>query len=300
MFIDALETLVPDAATPLADFASGTSERELIGFARLFGHSHVRSFCDPAPVANRLCTLLDRLSEDAVCFDAVIYAHALPVEEEGSDLHELLRAHPAVACSAGIYEIDQYHCAAGLAGLHMAQKLIETGLATRIALLIGDELSALPDDFRYVPGVTALGDAFAGLVLCRDGHGPRVTDFTLRHACRFPHGALADRAELAAFFAAHDGCVADLLEVSGHGDGDLLFAHNINLPAWRKIPVRADLSLVGDFGHCFAADPFLTLARHLKGGAAEGSATLLAIGLGSFAAVCRVHIPASTLSHQET
>ncbi len=305
MHIECLETLVPSVAVPLAEVLKNTNhkQRELAGFCKLFGHSHIRRFVDCQTTANRLSVLLDRLTDGANApIDAVVYVHALPVQEpDGTDsLSVLLRGHPALSPKASHFEIDQYHCAGGIFGLRLAERILASGFASRVALLIGDHLHRFDPDIRYVPGVTALGDAFVGLVLSKVGTGARISMIETRQSCQYPNGVFGSHDEMASFFKEHNRFVADLLLPLGHQVDDPLLAHNINLLAWRgywgakgERPRAVDLSLVGDFGHCFAADPFLLLTNYLTNYGFPKSdspvnLTLLAVGLGSFSGACRV------------
>ena len=301
MFIDAMATIQPETRVPLQDLLDTpeVKRRELVGFERLFGHHSVQRFEDDVTTAARLGHLLDKLVDANMDLpiDAVIYAHALPLQsaEAIDTLAELCENHPALGPDILRYEVDQFHCASGIWALRLAQTLLNTGLAKRVVILIGDHLHQFDQAMRYVPGVTALGDGFAGLICAKSGSGPIVSQITLDQTSEFPHGALADRQELDAFFRQHSKSVSSLLQTLNHAPGELLLGHNINFPAWRgpwlstyPKPEAVDLSLIGARGHCFAADPFLLLAEHMASQGDLTPTTLLAVGLGSFFGACRI------------
>lgn len=311
MRIASLASHIPAMRVPAADIirATGAPAVEARVFTRVFGIDTVAVSAPGSDIADAFALVLDRLQRRHAGAppDALIYTHGIPVQYSGdaSPMVRLERDHPFLARIRNSFEIDQYNCAGLFWSLDLAGKLLAGGFAECVAILAGDDQSALPMTERYIPGCTLLGDAFAGLTVDRGEEGIRVLDLSVANTPGFAFGQYGTPEEMRRFNAAHANSVLSILrrlDASLDG-GEPILPHNINRLVWTQFCrasgvaiERIKLDLLPLAGHCYTADPLLLLDRHLNGGFAasdDRTCTLLSVALGGFAAGCRIALPAA-------
>jgi 3-oxoacyl-[acyl-carrier-protein] synthase III len=309
MRIASLASHIPAMRVPATDIicATGAPAIEARVFSRVFGIDTVAASAPGSDIADAFALVLDRLQRrhTGILPDALIYTHSIPVQYSGdaSPIVRLRHEHPFLRKVRNTFEIDQYNCAGLFWSLDLAAKLLAGGLADSVAILAGDDQSALPMTERYIPGCTLLGDAFVGLMVDRGEEGIRVLDLTIASAPGFAFGQYGTPEEMRRFNAAHTTSVLAILQrLNVPLDGrEPILPHNINQLVWTQFcrasgvaVERIKLDLLTIAGHCYTADPLLLLDRHLNDQPATSGGqtlTLLSVALGGFAAGCRIALP---------
>lgn len=306
MRLNALASYVPEPRIDAAEIvrAAGYSPMEARVFSRIFGINSVAVSPFGQNLFESLSILLDRLqSKHAGALpEAVIYTHGIPVQYAASaGLSQHLRRHPFLRETKYVYEVDQHNCAGLFWAFDIAGRLLAAGVSQTVAILAGDSNAALPLADRYIPGVTMLGDAFAGLTVDPAADGIQIANPSLSCHLGYAFGQYGSPDEMRAFNNAHTGFVRGVLDAVGFPweRGEMVLPHNINRLVWDQFcrnsglhRDRLNLSLLGETGHCYTADPLILLDRHIGDGSEKRDATLLSVGLGGFVGGCRVTIPA--------
>lgn len=281
--------------------AAGRGAAEAKAFSRIFGISHVAALPAGETIAQSLSTIMDSLLANAQgpmdLPDTLIYVHANPIHsDEGLPKGELAETHALLARLEHVYEMDQHCCSTLFWALAAARNLLEKGEAHSVVILAGDSFARLPLSERYVPACTALGDAFAGLVLDRRVSGAQIVDITVRSHPEFYYGHFGTDHETRLFNMQHTRLVKELLDRLEYSSGgeEPIIAHNVNRFSWDKFCAEVSVSrehiwtdLLPHVGHCCSTDAFLMLDRFMTAEDA-GSAVLISVGQGGFVGGCRV------------
>lgn len=276
--------------------ATGASAAEAKAFARLFGIDSVGCTPDGMTLAEAFSRVLDGLVPQAVLPDTLIYVHGNPVQyaEGDNPVHRLVGSHPLLAAIDDVYEIDQQNCSSLFWALDAARKLLDQD-AGSVLILAGDCLAQMPMSERYAPGVTAIGDAFCGLLLDGAEGGTRIEDIWLSTRPEHYAGRFGSAEQTAAFNADHTRLVNAILNGVGvqPGDDTPILPHNVNQLSWRLYarqsgiaPERIWLDLLPEQGHCYTVDAVSMLDRFADAPCRE--AALLSVGQGGFLGGCMV------------
>lgn len=301
MRLSALVVDVPETRVPVTECvaASGAPAMEGRAFERLFGMERVAvDVCDgPHPLER----LVDRLAErhDGPRPDALLHVHGNPVQHApgASPAAALLGRHPFLAAVTQAAEMDQQNCSTLFWALAAAGGLLACGAARAVAILAGDSCAPFPMGERYAPGCTALGDAYAALVVDGRPGGTRIGEVTLRARSEFHCGRFGTPEEVAAFNVAHTGLVLEILETLGPGatPDEPLLVHNVNRLCWTQFcrdtgidPARVRLGLLPGIGHCWTLDSTILLHDMLAAPDRPESAAMLSVGQGGYLGGCRV------------
>lgn len=170
------------------------------------------------------------------------------------------------------FTISQQGCVNGITALRLAERLLRAEPAGSTALLlVGEKAPSWVQ--RYLPGVSVMGDAVAGVLVGLDGAGDVVLGSAHRTRGEY-YESLGmtperEREYRQVFRSEMVAVTSEALKDAGVGlsDVDLVLPHNINRYAWTTvardlgIPLdRIYLENVARLGHCFGADPFVNLA----------------------------------------
>lgn len=303
MRLAAYATYVPDTRVLVEDCvtASGATRGEAKAFSRLFGISEVALTPQGTSLTDVFGQVLTKLGADwptsALLPDTLIYVHGNPVQADtGAELLSTLCAEQAVLAAVETrFEMDQQNCSTLFWGLDAAQKLLSAGLSRSVLVMAGDCLSAMPLSERYAPGCTAIGDAFAVLVLDAQPGGIRLEDITLATRAEHHTGRFGAAAQTQAFNLQHSAFVSEILGWLGLDAESVepILAHNINQISWSKFCKdtgtdrrRVWLDLLNGTGHCYTLDAALLLRRFF--GSGDPMAAMLSVGQGGFLAGCRI------------
>ncbi|MFP1753360.1 3-oxoacyl-ACP synthase [Lonsdalea quercina] len=309
LHINTLATWVPSARLSAEDIIiqTGYSPREAHTFCQLYGFRRIAALEASVSLYGVFYQLISQLMQQSsgpdVPIDALIYVHGMPKPhgEQPAWLARLKQSHPFVSDTARCYELDQQHCATLFWALARAHRLLEDKQAKRVAIIAGDTLSPLGASRRYVPGYTLMGDAFAALLLEREGAGLRLGKPFLGQRLSFDDGLNSGREAKTAFYQAHDDMVREALAGAQAGDPDSLslLPHNINRLSWRRFVRRyplpreaVSLGLLPDIGHCCAVDPLLLLPAAMPAIRNGQPHVMLSIGLGAAYGSCSVYFRA--------
>lgn len=304
MRLERLFTQVPDtrlSVRRVIEDAGGQAD-EIAMFTRLF-EMEAASCADPERSTQaHLLDVVDGLGRLDVDDrpDVLFHVHAQPIPATSRlpGLATLRTLHPSLSQLRFVLEIDQYNCAGVFWALRAARRMLEQGVIARALIFAGDNLAAWPMRYRYVPGCTLLGDAFAAMLVSDARDGVQIGAIATRHDASFPSGLDAGPDEMRAFNAAHLGLAVDALDEVGHEVGRRLLPHQINGLCWRlycrksRIPESSvATTLVRDIGHCCTTDALVLLAREQDraGPAAVADMTLLSVGMGGFVGACGIH-----------
>lgn len=304
--INTFATWVPPARLSAEEIViqTGYSPREANTFCQLFGFRRIAALEDSASLYGVFYQLISQLMQQSsgpdVPIDALIYVHGMPAPhgKQPAWLARLKQSHPFVSDTARCDELAQQHCATLFWALERARRLLEDKQAKRVAIIAGETLSPLGSSRRYVPGYTLIGDAFAALLLEREGAGLRLGKPFLGQRSEFYDGRNSGPEINTAFYQAHDDIVRKALAGAQAGDPDSLslLPHNINRICWRRymrrrqLPCEAiSLDLLPDIGHCSTVDPLLLLPAALPAIRNGQPHVMLSIGLEAAYGSCSVY-----------
>lgn len=304
--INTFATWVPPARLSAEEIViqTGYSPREANTFCQLFGFRRIAALEDSASLYGVFYQLISQLMQQSsgpdVPIDALIYVHGMPAPhgKQPAWLARLKQSHPFVSDTARCDELAQQHCATLFWALERARRLLEDKQAKRVAIIAGETLSPLGSSRRYVPGYTLIGDAFAALLLEREGAGLRLGKPFLGQRSEFYDGRNSGPETKTAFYQAHDDIVRKALAGAQAGDPDSLslLPHNINRICWRRymrrrqLPCEAiSLDLLPDIGHCSTVDPLLLLPAALPAIRNGQPHVMLSIGLEAAYGSCSVY-----------
>ncbi len=290
---------IPEIRVPVAECvtASGASVAEAKAFGRLFGFDCIAQTETDMTLSAAFSKVLDGIVPTATLPDTLIYVHGNPVQyrDEDNPMSHLLQAHPMLAGIEDVYEMDQQNCSTLFWALDAARKLLDDD-ARSVLILAGDSLHDMPLDERYAPGVTAIGDAFCGLLLDDAPGGTQISDIWLKSRSEFYFGRFGTAEQSAMFNSAHSDMVDEILGAV-HFDRsgpDPILAHNVNRLSWSRYTKetgidrrRVWLDLLPNIGHCYTVDAALMMDRLQKSD--HQGAALLSVGQGGFLGGCRIH-----------
>lgn len=269
--------------------ASGASEAEGKAFGRLFGFDSVALSDDAEDLEAGFRRVLDGLMPGKKLPDTLLYVHGNPVQPG-----TLPWSHPVLGQIDDTFEMDQQNCSTLFWALDAARRLLADG-STGVLILAGDSMRGLPDKERYAPGCTAIGDAYAALLLDDAPGGLQIDDVYLDTRAEYHFGRFGSPDETGQFNAAHTTLVSQILsgldcDADGH---EPILPHNVNRLSWYKYAKdtgidarRIWLDLLPEIGHCYTLDAMLMIDRWVKSD--EASAAMLSVGQGGFLGGCRV------------
>ncbi len=269
---------------------NGQSLYEAKAFSRLFGFEKVARLIN-RDLNRAFAEVLDRLHpDDGKGPDSVIYCHGNPVQYDGdcSPVDELLQTHPVLADVTQSFEVDQHTCASLFWALELARGLLREG-SRRVLVLAGDSVEGMPLTERHAHGVTAVGDAFAGLLLDDADTGIQIGDIYLDMRAEFHHGRTASAEQVTLFNAHHTELVQQILDNIGLriSRPTAIVPHNVNRLSWQKFckDTGVDmndiwLDLLPDTGHCYTVDTLAHLERFFDSDRQD--AAMISVGQGGF------------------
>ncbi|MGC1497631.1 MAG: hypothetical protein WA790_17640 [Sulfitobacter sp.] len=286
---------IPDTRQSITDaiLANGQSIYEAKAFGRLFGFENVATLADKT-LTHAFETVLGSLDIETDLPDAVIYCHGNPVQYTGdlSPVEELVKTHPALKNVEHVFELDQHTCSTLFWALDVAQGLLRDG-TERVLILAGDSVEKMPLTERHALGVTAVGDAFAAIMLDDSPNGTQFDDVYLDMRPEFHRGRTADAKQTGEFNTHHSELVQQILDnVDRSGSRPTaILPHNVNMLTWQKFAKESGierkdiwLDLLPDVGHCYTVDAATHLDRFFESDTMD--ATMLSVGQGGFLGGC--------------
>ncbi|WP_248732174.1 3-oxoacyl-[acyl-carrier-protein] synthase III C-terminal domain-containing protein [Pseudomonas sp. MWU13-2517] len=297
MNIASLATYIPPARVHLDQVIAhrGGVPSEARTFSQLFGMRQVATLAGDESAEGCFHALLQQLAEnldDGERIDAIILIQGLPAHSrrQSVNLSTLRRRSHFITPNAPLLTLNQQNCATLFWGLRLAEQLLASGKHHCIALLVGDTLADFDLAERYIPGCTMIADGFAAALL-KPGSGQcNVSGIQCFYHPGFQEGLDGTRENTKRFYQSHNYLVEHALasfpeDVRQHA---WLLPHNINRLSWQTWLRHAEnrgrsvaTDLLGECGHCYAADPLLLLERYAPQHTGR-PALLLSVGLGGW------------------
>ncbi|WP_391349668.1 3-oxoacyl-[acyl-carrier-protein] synthase III C-terminal domain-containing protein [Azospirillum sp. A23] len=280
------------------------SRNQMRMFDRFFGLD--RFHCDHdlplATLVGQACgAVLARNPEHDARLSHVAYCHTLLSTCVFDAEHPPILA-PFAARGLDVFSATMNHCATGVSMLGVLDRVLgddEVGL-----ILIGDK--AFHPAIRLIENTTVMGEAAAAVLV---GHRPgrfQMLGTHTSHESRFwlNSGRRGERYldgfdEVYLEFACDVLCGAMNRFGLGFDQIRYVLPHNVNVPSWYQIARRAgfdpgklQLSTIGQYGHCFGADPFINLVHADDRGELDPSdlVLLFSIGLGATASCALMRV----------
>ena len=297
MNIASLATYIPCARVYLDDVVAhrGGNPSESRTFSQLFGMRQAATLTEEESAEGCFHTLLQQLGEsleDGEQIDALILIQGLPAlsPRQSVNLTALRQRSHFIAADAPLLTLNQQNCATLFWGLRLAEQLLAAGKHRCVALLVGDTLADFDLAERYIPGCTMIADGFAAALLKPGGGERRVSGIQCFYHPGFREGLDGTREDTKRFYGSHNHLVEHALasypeDMRQHA---WLLPHNINRLSWQTWLRHAEnrgrsvaTDLLGECGHCYAADPLLLLERYAPQQTGR-PALLLSVGLGGW------------------
>ncbi|MEZ8273199.1 hypothetical protein AB6C54_18445 [Vibrio splendidus] len=304
MRLASMSSKIPSDRIPAEHIAkaAGSSVIEAKVFSRLFGiesvSAHNKEMDLQSALSQVLSEAIERMTPNEV--DTLIYVHAFPIQcsDDTDIVSDVIKKTPGLSKVKQHFEIDQHNCAGGFWGLSLAQNLLSSGKAQRIAIVVGDTFQHFTPNERYIPGCTMMADGFVALIVDELAGEWQIEKVFTNHNTEFHQGLFGGDEQNKAFYQAHDSLVSDALRALDDDvyPFDAILPHNINRVSWmnfiRRFPnneKRLDLGLLPDIGHCCAADPFLLLEQYYQQSTLNKKKfALVSIGSGGFVGACSI------------
>ncbi|QBF29664.1 3-oxoacyl-[acyl-carrier-protein] synthase III C-terminal domain-containing protein [Thalassococcus sp. S3] len=273
-------------------------------YDRFFGFEAFQ--CDPAEpldtlIAKAASEVLDRNPQQNAHLCCVTHCHTL-LNTNVFNGHTSSVLEPYAARGVEVFSATMNHCATGVTMLGVFDRLLgdnETGL-----ILIGEK--AFHPALRVIENTTVMGEAAAAILVGRCPGRYEVVDTHTLHAPQFwKNTGLRGENYLAGFDTAYMGFACAGLEGAldrfgrRHGDIRYVMPHNVNVPSWCQIASetgigrdKVQLSTIGQYGHCFGADPFINLTDTAARGDLDPAdqVLLFSIGLGATASCALLRV----------
>lgn len=288
---------IPPDRQSIADaiLKNGQSIYEAKAFGRLFGFDNVATTRD-LKLSDAFKKVLCDIEFQNAKPEAIIYCHGNPVQYRGEDcpILDAITDHPSLNKVNAIYELDQQTCSTMFWALDLAEGLLRDGLSS-VVILAGDSVENMPLTERHALGVTAVGDAFVGLLLDGAKTGIQVEQIFVDMRCEFHQGRTASSEQTAAFNANHTALVQAILDrvTPSHNRPSAILPHNVNRLIWQKFSKESGISfddiwldLLPNVGHCYTVDAATHLGRFKTSDKLD--ATLLSVGQGGFLGGCKM------------
>ena len=282
------EQPVEDAATQLA-----LTPTELKMFKRFYGFESFR-IDDNQPLVELLDRAMSGLTarHPRLRTELQILAHCHTISDigtAGTDPLDWLRGRH-LAGSTEVMSLTMNHCAIGVSMLMFMDALLPPdGLGV---LLIGEK--AFHRTIRLIKNTSIMGEAAAAILVGRGdgilkylgGHTTHEGEFSIISG--HPGGG----SQVGFGAAYYDFMVTHIQEVLakydvGIDDVRYIFPHNVNEASWRRIaislktsPDKIYLQNLPRYGHCFGADPFVSVLNALEEGKLAIGDTVLLISAG--------------------
>lgn len=304
-----LAVAFPDREQPVEEAAAELrlNSTELKMFKRYYGFDQFR-------VDNRqtLVELLDRAMSSLIArhprvrteLQIVAHCHTISdVMEFGPETLEWLRGRH-VADSTEVMSLTMNHCAIGVSMFKfMDAFLAEDGLGV---LLVGEK--AFHRTVRLIENTSIMGEAAVAILV---GHGDGILRYLGGHSTHSGEYSVISGdpsgGSVVGFGASYYDImvrhIQEALEQQNVGIDDIqyIFPHNVNTASWRRIatelqisPNKIYLQNIARYGHCFGADPFVSVLEALEQGSlAVGDRVLLiSAGLGGTVASALMRVSA--------
>jgi 3-oxoacyl-[acyl-carrier-protein] synthase-3 len=285
----------------------GLSSMELKMFKRYYGFDLFR-------VDNRqpLVDLLDRAMGSLIarhpglCTELQIVAHCHTISDVttfGPDTLEWLRGR-YVAPSTEVMSLTMNHCAIGVSMFKFMDAFLAAGGLG--VLLIGEK--AFHRTVRLIENTSLMGEAAAAILV---GHGDGILRYLGGHTTHQGEFSVISGdpsgGSVVGFGAAYyDIMVCHIQEALsnqnvGIDDIRYVFPHNVNTASWQRIasslgisPEKIYMQNIGRYGHCFGADPFVSVLDAFEQGLLVVGDTVLLIsaGLGGTVATALMRVSA--------
>ncbi|MEO0916997.1 MAG: 3-oxoacyl-[acyl-carrier-protein] synthase III C-terminal domain-containing protein [Pseudomonadota bacterium] len=296
----------PEREEKLTDLSDvlNLSRDQMRMYDRFFGFD--RFFCDQA---EPLQQLMDRAIKEVLSRNPVLDARVSHV----AHCHTLLSTglfgyedtdilHPFQERGCETFGATMNHCATGVSMLGAFEHILGDGEVGLI--LIGEK--AFHPAIRVIENTTVMGEAAAAILVGHQSGPYRVIDTFTHHATPFwKNTGLRGENYLEGFDTAYMGLACDALtSAMGQFKRDFdsirhVMPHNVNVPSWCQIANQAgfdraklQLGTIGQYGHCFGADPFINLthAAHQGDLNASDEVLLFSIGLGETASCALLQV----------
>lgn len=287
----------------LADELS-LSRNQLRMFDRFFGFDRFHAdHTEPLlSLLTRACdAVLERNPEAAGRLSHVAHCHTLlSTGLFGEADCDPLSRFRAAGCET--FSATMNHCATGVTMLGTFARMLDSGQTGLI--VVGEK--AFHPALRHIENTTLMGEAAVAILV---GHHPgpwQLLGTHVSHATSFwKNTGLCGERYLQGFDTAYLPLARDsiqrALQVFERRPGQIraVMPHNVNVPSWCQVAAetgiareRLHLSTIGDYGHCFGADPFINLIHATETGELQASdeVLLFSIGLGATAATALLRV----------
>jgi 3-oxoacyl-[acyl-carrier-protein] synthase-3 len=285
---------LPGREEPIEDAAAhlGLTATELKMFKRYYGFDRFRlddrqSLGDLLEAA--VTPLIARHPKIRRDLEILVHCHTLSdIAPFGHDALSSVR--DIVGCSTEMMSMTMNHCATGVSMfVFMDAFLSEDGLGV---LLVGEK--AFHRTIRLIEDTSIMGEAVAAVLVGRrpgllqylGGHTTHEGGFSV--ITGRPSGG-----SLVGFGPLYYDIMIDHIQraLSQHNmtvdDVRYIFPHNVNAASWRRIAAAVPIPLekiymqnIARYGHCFGADPFISVLDALQQGLLDVSDIVLLISAG--------------------
>jgi 3-oxoacyl-[acyl-carrier-protein] synthase-3 len=284
---------LPGREEPIEDAAArlGLTATELKMFKRYYGFDRFR-LDDSQPLGDLLAAavtpLIARHPNIRRHLEILVHCHTL------SDIapfgHDALSAVRDIVGSTEMMSTTMNHCATGLSMfVFMDAFLSPDGLGV---LLVGEK--AFHRTIRLIEDTSIMGEAVAAVLV---GRRPGMLQYLGGHTThKGGFSVITGRpsgGSLVGFGPLYYDIMVDHIRqaLSEHNmtmdDVRYIFPHNVNAASWRRIAVAVPIPLekiymrnIGRYGHCFGADPFVSVVDAAEQGLLDIGDTVLLISAG--------------------
>jgi 3-oxoacyl-[acyl-carrier-protein] synthase-3 len=302
------EQSIEEAAAELA-----LSPVELKMFKRYYGFERFR-VDDTEPLVTLLdaamASLMDRHPKLRSKLQLVAHCHTLSDTGvvDADALHWLRGRH--VDDSTELLSLTMNHCAIGVSMFRFLDAFLSADRAG--VLLIGEK--AFHRTIRLIENTSIMGEAATAVLI---GHGEGMLTYLGGHTTHeggfsVISGELGAGSDVGFGALYYDFMTDHIREALAKHDISIddvryVFPHNVNVASWRRIahslemaPDKIYMQNIARYGHCFGADPFISVLNALEQRAlAPGDIVLLiSAGLGGTVATALTRV--SSGSKEET
>jgi 3-oxoacyl-[acyl-carrier-protein] synthase-3 len=282
---------------------------ELKMFKRFYGFESFH-IDDNQPLVELLDTAMSGLTarHPRLRTDLHILAHCHTISDIGTagtdPLYWLRDRH--LAGSTEVMSLTMNHCAIGVSMLMFLDAFLPPdGLGV---LLIGEK--AFHRTIRLIENTSIMGEAAAAILV---GRGDGILTYLGGHTTHeggfsIISGRPGGGSQVGFGAAYYEFMVTHIREVlakyhGGFDDVRYVFPHNVNEASWRRIasalgtsPNKIYLQNLPRYGHCFGADPFVSVLNALEDGTLAIGDTVLLISAGLGGTVSTALMSVSSLS----
>jgi 3-oxoacyl-[acyl-carrier-protein] synthase III len=296
------EQRVEEAAAEL-----GLSSTELKMFKRYYGFDLFR-VDNRQPVVDLLdgamSSLVARHPRLRTELQIVAHCHTISdITTFGPDALEWLRGRH-VPDSTEVMSLTMNHCAIGVSMFQFMDAFLAAGGLG--VLLIGEK--AFHRTVRLIENTSIMGEAAAailvghsdGILKYLGGHTTHQGEFSVISGDPSGGSVVGFGASYYDFMVSH---IREALSKQNVGIDDIryVFPHNVNTASWRRIatsleiaPEKIYMQNIARYGHCFGADPFVSVLDAFEQGllAVGDTVLLISAGLGGTVATALMRVSA--------